>query len=78
MSELAPLAALAALAAQVMQRAADLRLRLDDRRCGEIAAAAAPVLQAVRAFPVGDAEFAAQPQPYTYWLRQCATALGAR
>ncbi|MHA7684813.1 hypothetical protein [Cupriavidus sp. PET2-C1] len=74
MSELEPLAALAALAAQVMQRAADLGLRLDDRRCGEIAAAAAPVLQAVRALPVGDAELAAPPQPYTYWLRQCATA----
>ncbi|WP_416051598.1 hypothetical protein [Cupriavidus basilensis] len=70
---LAAPAALAALTAQVMQRAADLGLRLDGGRCGEIAAAAAPVLQAVRALPACDAELAAQPRPYTHWLRQCAT-----
>ncbi|MFJ1254469.1 hypothetical protein [Cupriavidus sp. CuC1] len=69
---------LAALAAQVAQRAADLGLRLDSRRCGEIAAAAAPVLQAVRALPVGDADLQAQPRPYTHWLRPCAAAPGGR
>ncbi|EHP38211.1 hypothetical protein OR16_38569 [Cupriavidus basilensis OR16] len=65
---------LAARAAQVAQRAADLGLLLDCRRCGEIAAAATPVLQAVHALPAGDAAPVAPTLPYAHWLRQCAAA----